>query len=300
MSSTYTTIIQPHELQAHLGEAGWSVFDCRFDLANPEAGRLAYRAGHVPGAIYAHLDEDLSAPIGPGTGRHPLPDPRAFAARLGAWGSGNDSQVIAYDGANGAHAARLWWLLRWVGHHAVAVLDGGFTAWHRAGLPVDARIPEPAPARFVPHARDAAWLSSDAVAESVARGDIALIDARAADRFAGRNETIDPIAGHVPGARNHPFAANLDAENRFLPPAELRRRWLDTLSGAPSAQAVCMCGSGVTACHDLLALEIAGLAGARLYAGSWSEWIRDPSRPVATETWGPLTPPSPHSGGERE
>lgn len=282
--SRFTTVVQPHELQAHLADARWTVIDCRFDLANPAAGRLAYLAGHAPGAIYAHLDDDLASPIGPTSGRHPLPYPGELAARLGKWGVGNDSQVIAYDAANGAYAARLWWLLRWLGHGAVAVLDGGFAAWQRAGLPVESRIPQPTAARFVSHVRDAAWLSSDAVAESMAQGEIALVDARAADRFAGRNETIDPIAGHVPGARNHPFAANLDADNRFLPPAELRRRWLETLSGAPSAQAVCMCGSGVTACHDLLALEIAGLAGARLYAGSWSEWIRDTSRPVATET----------------
>lgn len=280
--NTYTTLIQPRELQAHLGDARWVLLDCRFDLANPQAGRLAYRAGHVPGAIYVHLEEDLSGAIGPTSGRHPLPDPGRFARRLGAWGVSNDSQVIAYDAANGAHAARLWWMLRWVGHPAVAVLDGGFASWQRAGLPVEAREPTPKPAEFAPHVRDAAWLSSDVVAEALAGGDIALIDARAADRFAGRNETLDPVAGHVPGARNHPFAANLDADNHFLPAAELRQRWLETLGGAPSAQAVCMCGSGVTACHDLLALEIAGLAGARLYAGSWSEWIRDPSRPVST------------------
>jgi thiosulfate/3-mercaptopyruvate sulfurtransferase len=282
MSSDHTTLIQPQELQAHLADGRWRIFDCRFELMNPAAGRAAYGAGHIPGAIYAHLDEDLSSPVGPTTGRHPLPDPHAFAERLGAWGVSNDSQVVAYDAANGAYAARLWWLLRWLGHHAVAVLDGGLAAWQRAGLPLDSRIPEPGRARFVPHVRDAAWLTSDAVAEALADGDIALIDARAADRFAGRNETLDPIAGHVPGARNHPLATNLDADNRFLPAAELHRRWLETLGGAPSAQAVCMCGSGVTACHALLALEIAGLSGARLYSGSWSEWIRNPSRPVAT------------------
>jgi thiosulfate/3-mercaptopyruvate sulfurtransferase len=282
MSSDHTTLIQPQELQAHLTDARWRVFDCRFDLTNPAAGRAAYRAGHIPGAIYAHLDEDLSSPVGPTTGRHPLPDPRAFAERLGAWGVSNDSQVVAYDAANGAYAARLWWLLRWLGHHAVAVLDGGLAAWQRAGLPLDSRTPEPARARFIPHVRDAASLTTDAVADALADGEIALIDARGADRFAGRNETLDPIAGHVPGARNHPLARNLDADNRFLPAAELHRRWLETLGGAPSAQAVCMCGSGVTACHALLSLEIAGLSGARLYPGSWSEWIRDPSRPAAT------------------
>ena len=278
----FTTLIQPLELRANLADPRWVLLDCRFDLANPGAGRLAWQAGHLPGAQYAHLDHDLSAPVGAASGRHPLPDAEVLAGRLGQWGIGNDSQVIAYDAANGAHAARLWWLLRWVGHTDVAVLDGGFAAWQRAQLPVDADVPKRPARQFVAQVRSAAWLTTAAVAESLVRGDIALIDARSADRFAGQNETIDPVAGHVPGARNHPFATNLDADNRFLPAPELRRRWSRTLGGAPSAQAVCMCGSGVTACHDLLALEIAGLGGARLYAGSWSEWIRDPSRPIAT------------------
>ena len=278
----YTTLIQPQQLAPHLADPRWAVFDCRFDLADPGAGRRAYLAGHVPGAQYAHLDDDLAGPITQTSGRHPLPDPRAFAERLGRWGVGNDSQVVVYDGATGGIAARLWWMLRWLGHRDVAVLDGGFAAWQRAQLPVETETRARPAARFSGSPRDAAWIGSADLAECLARQDIALVDARASDRFAGRNETIDPVAGHVPGARNHPFAINLDADNRFLPALELHRRWSATLGGAPAAQAVCMCGSGVTACHNLLALEIAGLHGARLYPGSWSEWIRDPRRAVAT------------------
>jgi thiosulfate/3-mercaptopyruvate sulfurtransferase len=285
----FTTLIQARELASHRDDPRWVVLDCRFDLANPSAGRAAWQAGHIPGARYAHLDEDLSSPIRADTGRHPLPDPATLAGRLGAWGIDNDSQVVVYDAGNSAYAARAWWLLRWLGHEAVAVLDGGLAAWQRAGLPVDTEVPRPTPRGFVPRADDTRWLSTAAVANNLATrqtadtsSGIALVDARGADRFEGRNETIDPVAGHVPGARSHPFATNLDAEGRFLPADELRRRWSRTLGDTPPAQVASMCGSGVTACQNLLALEIAGLHGARLYAGSWSEWIRDPRRPVAT------------------
>jgi len=280
--SRFDTLIQPHELARHLEDERWVLLDCRFDLANPSAGEAAFAAGHIPGAQYAHLDRDLSSPITSTSGRHPLPPAAQLAARLADWGVGNDSQVVAYDAANSAHASRAWWLLRWLGHMDVAVLDGGLAAWKKAGLPVQTEVRTRARRPFVAKPRDAAWLSTAAVAQTVGTGEVALIDARGADRFAGQNETLDPVAGHVPGARNHPFPTNLDAENRFLPASQLRSRWSQTLAGAPSAQAVLMCGSGVTACHNLLALEIAGLAGGRLYAGSWSEWIRDPSRPVAT------------------
>ncbi len=291
--TTYATLIQARELAPHLGDARWVVIDCRFDLADTGAGRRAWQAAHIPGARYAHLDEDLSSAVRGDSGRHPLPNPVALAARLGQWGIGNqggdDAQVVAYDAGNSAYASRLWWLLRWLGHTDVAVLDGGFAAWQRAGLPVDSQTPALTPRRFVPHVDDTRWLSTAAVASSVARDPLAgpppaitLVDARGADRFEGRNETLDPVAGRIPGARNHPFAGNLDADGRFLPAAELRQRWGRTLGDTPASQVVSMCGSGVTACQNLLALETAGLSGARLYAGSWSEWIRDPSRPVAT------------------
>ena len=279
---SFTTLISPSELMTHLAEPDWIVVDCRFDLARPEAGRHQYRSAHIPGARYANLDEDLSGPVTPSTGRHPLPRPEDFARRLGAWGISERSQVIAYDDSGGAVAARLWWMLRWVGHDAAAVLDGGLTAWLAAGLPVDQDKPRIAPATFTPRVRADQLLTVDALLAALTNRSVLLVDARSAERFAGQNETIDPVAGHVPGARNHPFMSNLDADRRFLPVGKLRERWSGTLRGKPAGQVVTMCGSGVTACHDLLALEVAGLGGARLYPGSWSEWIRDPQRPIST------------------
>jgi thiosulfate/3-mercaptopyruvate sulfurtransferase len=281
-----TTLIDTAGLARHLGDADWLSIDCRFDLARPDWGAQAFAAGHIPGALYAHLDHELSGARTAASGRHPLPDPAALAATFGRFGIDARVQVIAYDQGPGAYAARLWWLLRWLGHERVAVLDGGFAAWERAGLPL-ASGPSPRPARrFEPRAAPERVTSTAALAAALGRGDLArgaplLIDARSADRFAGENETIDPVAGHVPGAHNHPFARNLDARGQFLPPAELRRAWSATLRGRPPEAVVAMCGSGVTACHNLLALELAGLPGAKLYAGSWSEWIRDPARAVA-------------------
>jgi thiosulfate/3-mercaptopyruvate sulfurtransferase len=279
----YETLIEPAQVHAHLHDPQWIVIDCRFDLARPEAGREAYERGHIPDARYAHLEKDLSGAVTPETGRHPLPQPDALAAQLDRWGIDQSTQVVAYDEANGAFASRLWWLLRWLGHRKVAVLNGGFKAWRQAGYPQDTQVP--AETRAAKSSRRIAsqdWLTTSQVQKELAAGTLALIDARSADRFAGQNETIDPVAGHVPGAANHPFLANLDAEQRFLPAALLRERWTQTLNGRPATTVVCMCGSGVTACHNLLALEAAGFKGARLYAGSWSEWIRDRTRPVAT------------------
>jgi thiosulfate/3-mercaptopyruvate sulfurtransferase len=281
-----STLIEPQALLAHLGDPDWAIIDCRFDLARPAWGASAWAAGHIPTALYAELDGDLALAPGPGTGRHPLPELEALTATFGRLGIDEQVQVIAYDQGAGMFAARLWWLLRWLGHEQVAVLNGGFAAWERAGLPVTgAKTPRAARA-FSVRAAAALPVSSAQVADLVAqgvfqRGEMHLIDARAADRFAGENETLDPIAGHVPGARNHPYAHNLAPDGRFLEPRELRQRWEKTLSGQPAARAIAMCGSGVTACHNLLALEVAELPGARLYAGSWSEWIRDPSRAIA-------------------
>jgi thiosulfate/3-mercaptopyruvate sulfurtransferase len=278
---SFTTIIDPAEVARHLADPQWVIVDCRFDLAKPDAGRQQYRAGHIPGARYAHLNEDLSGPITPRTGRHPLPPADEFARRLGAWGIDGRAQVVAYDEAGGAIAARLWWMLHWVGHEAAAVLNGGLKAWVAAGLPLDANEARIAPTTFVAHPRTDQSVTVDELQAALADGSAVLVDARGADRFAGQNETIDPVAGHIPGARNHPFMTNLDAERRFLPAHELRDRWSKTLRDAPAGRVVAMCGSGVTACHDLLALRVAGLAGARLYPGSWSEWIRDDTRPIA-------------------
>ena len=242
--------------------------------------------GHIPGARYADLNRDLSAPIGPQTGRHPLPAPDAFARRLEFLGIGNHTQVVAYDDANGSLAARLWWMLRWVGHDAVAVLDGGLKAWIAAGGALESGEPAPrgsaaAAEHFTPQVDSDAAVSTAELERGLRDPKLKLVDARAAERYAGLVEPIDAVAGHIAGAVNHPFTANLGADNRFLPAAELKRRWEERLAGAEAKDLVAMCGSGVTACHNLLSLEVAGLPGAKLYAGSWSEWIRDPRRPIA-------------------
>lgn len=274
------TLIDAEALREHLGRPGWAVVDCRFDLADVEAGRQAYGAGHIPGAVYAHLDEDLSGAKTPASGRHPLPAPEALAQRLGRWGIGADTQVVAYDEANGAFAARLWWLLRWLGHPAVAVLDGGFRRWAQLGLPTTSEVPAPAAAAFDPVPREDWLADADAVAAAATQGR-PVLDARAPERFRGEVEPIDPVAGHIPGALNVPFSGNLAADGRFLPAADLRRRFEAILDGQRPGEAIAMCGSGVTACHNLLAMCIAGLDGARLYPGSWSGWVSDPARPVA-------------------
>jgi len=274
------TLVDVHWLRRHFAAPGVVVVDCRFVLGDPQAGRRAYLAGHVPGAVYANLEQDLSGPTGPLTGRHPLPDPAALAQCFAAWGIGPATRVVACDDAGGAMAARLWWLARWLGHAHTAVLDGGYAAWLAAGLPVDTRVPAARQGGFVARPADALWVATDEVTAALAAGTGVLLDARAPARFDGEEEPIDPVAGHVPGALNRPFSANLDGQQRFLPPAVLRAAFETLLAGRAPRTVMHMCGSGVTACHNLLAMEVAGLAGSRLYAGSWSEWIRDPARPV--------------------
>jgi thiosulfate/3-mercaptopyruvate sulfurtransferase len=282
----FTTLIDPLELARHVDDPRWAIIDCRFDLARPDWGENAFAAGHIPHALYAHLERDLSGPRSAQSGRHPLPAPAALAALFGRLGLDASVQAVAYDQGAGAYAARLWWLLRWLGHRAVAVLDGGLAAWERAGLGLE-RTVEARPPREFRAAPDAAMQVSTAqVAEAIAAGELRsgrslLVDARSAERFAGENETLDPVAGHIPGARNHPYTRNTDALGHLLPAAELRRAWDASLGALPPQRLIAMCGSGVTACHNLLALEVAGLPGARLYAGSWSEWIRDPARAIA-------------------
>jgi thiosulfate/3-mercaptopyruvate sulfurtransferase len=276
----FTTLIDAKSL-AGLDRDDLVVVDCRFDLGDTAWGESSYSAAHIPGASYLHLDRDLSGPVTPASGRHPLPDPEDFAKRLGSIGVGDGCQLVACDQGNGAYAARLWWLARWIGLRDVAVLDGGLAAWRAAGLPLDQSIPARPIRSITPRVDALAWLGSDAIDELRSKPGHLLLDARGAERFAGRNETIDPVAGHVPGARSHPFTLNLGADGRFLGRDALRRHWLTVLGSLPSSAVVAMCGSGVTACHNLLALEHAGLGGGRLYAGSWSEWIRDPRRPIA-------------------
>lgn len=274
-------LIDVSELAAALGDARLRIVDCRHDLADLDAGRHAFEQGHIPGAIFMHLDDDLSGTKTGRNGRHPLPEPDVFASRLGALGIGPNDTVVAYDAQGSAMAARLWWMLRWIGHRSVAVLDGGFPAWSAAGLPVETQSRSLPPATYPLPARLGATMDAVALQEALERNEIVLIDARAPDRFAGQNETLDPVGGHIPGAINRFFRNNL-ANGRFRPASELRAEFEALLGDKRPADVVHQCGSGVTACHNLLAMEVAGLAGARLYPGSWSEWCADPSRPVAT------------------
>lgn len=277
----YQTLIEARVLQQHLSDPDWVVVDCRFDLANPDAGQSAYARAHIPGARYAHLNSQLSAPITAQTGRHPLPDPATFTRQLEHWGIGDRTQIVAYDADNSACAARLWWMLRWLGHDAVAVLDGGFKAWQAAQLPVTSEVPAPRLATFTPRIRDEWVVDIATVARHSTDESWRIFDARAAERFAGEVEPIDSAAGHVPGAVNAPFATNLNADGTFRPASQLQAAWDARLHGIEPDHAIAMCGSGVTACHNLLALHLAGVQSVRLYPGSWSEWIRDPQRPIA-------------------
>lgn len=273
-------LIDPARLFEKLGEQNLRIVDCRFSLSDPEQGARLYGISHLPGATYAHLERDLSSSVVPGeTGRHPLPDLSRFAEFLGRSGIGNDSDVVVYDDAGGAMAARLWWLLRYVGHDRVALLDGGFPAWVAGGFPVSSDVVIRPRVDF--QVRPRAELVADAAEVEAlrTRDDSRLFDARAPERFRGAVEPIDPVAGHIPGARSLPFAGNL-RDGKFLPPEELRKRFLDALEGVPIERAVAYCGSGVTACHHVLAAEQAGLPGLRLYPGSWSEWIASGARPV--------------------
>ena len=268
-------------LAGHLDDAGWRIVDCRHQLADPGYGERAYAEGHLPGAFFIHLDRDLSGARNGRNGRHPLPEPQALAARLGAIGIARQTQVVVYDDAQGMVASRLWWMLRWLGHDRVALLDGGFNAWATEGRPLTRAVPQTRPARFEAAPRD--WtVSANDVLANLGTQDFLVVDARGPDRFRGENETMDPVGGHIPGARNRCFRENLDASGRFRPAAELRRGFLALFAGVPPEQIVMQCGSGVSACHNLIAMEIAGLRGARLYPGSWSEWCSDPARPVAT------------------
>jgi thiosulfate/3-mercaptopyruvate sulfurtransferase len=274
----FTTLITPAALAAHIGESDWVLLDCRFDLTNPEAGSALYAAGHLPGARYVHLDRDLSGAKTGTNGRHPLPTVDEMAARFGALGIGPGVQVVLYDGDIGMYAARAWWMLRYLGHEAVAVLDGGYTRWVAEGHAVTTEVPATTARVFHPAPR-ADWRLSASDVQAGVEG--VLVDARSPERFRGMNETLDPVGGHIPGACNYFFQQNLTAEKTFKSPEELRTQWTALLGDRPASEVVMYCGSGVTACHNLLALEVAGLSGARIYPGSWSEWCADRSRPVA-------------------
>ena len=277
----HTTLLAADELARNLHSAEWVVCDCRHDLADYDAGRRAYDESHIPGARFLHLDEDLSGPKTGINGRHPLPHPLTFALRAGALGIDNTKQVVAYDASGGSYAARLWWMLRWIGHTRVAVLDGGWQAWTGGGYPVTAEKPLVQPTTYTLRPRPDFAVDAAAVGAQLKDVDSAVLDARSEDRFRGENETLDPVAGHIPGALNRFFKSNLDGGGRFKSPETLRQEFSAVLGQRDPRALVHQCGSGVTACHNLLAMEHAGLTGSKLYPGSWSEWVSDPSRPVS-------------------
>ncbi len=270
------TLASTEELAAH---PEWRVFDCRHDLANPELGEHQFREGHVPGALFAHLDRDLSGAKTGANGRHPLPEPKAFVSWAGRQGLQPADQVVCYDGGSGAMAARLWWMLRWMGHETVAVLDGGFAKWQREGRPVTVEVPQVVPIDYPGRAKTPMVAYLSLVEKKFKKA--VLLDARAPARYRGEQEPIDPVAGRIPGAKNRFNNDNLTAEGTFKSPELLRAEFKSILSGRNASDVINYCGSGVAACHNALALEIAGLTGSRVYPGSWSEWSRDPTRPIS-------------------
>lgn len=271
----FTTLVSTAELAAHLSD--WRIFDCRHDLAKPELGETQYREAHIPGALFASLDRDLSAPKSGKNGRHPLPDPETFAHWAGSQGLQPGDPVVCYDASNGAMAARLWWMLRWIGHEAVAVLDGGIAKWTKEGRPTTPDVPEFSAVEYPLRLNEDAAVGARMVHRRL--GQQLLLDARAPARYRGEQEPIDPVAGRIPGARNRFNMDNVAADGTFRSAQELKQAFQQVLGNRAPGEVVNYCGSGVAACHNLLAMEIAGLPGAKLYAGSWSEWIADPSRP---------------------
>jgi thiosulfate/3-mercaptopyruvate sulfurtransferase len=276
----YTTIISADTLEAHLSTPNWVIVDTRFDLANSQWGRQAYDAAHIPGAQFLDLNADLAGPLNGRNGRHPLPDITIFAATLSAMGIGAGTQVVVYDQGTAMFVARLWWMLRWLGHDAVAVLDGGYAAWEKESRPVNALKPAPTRAAFAPQVREALRIDCSAVVSGLAQRAHTIIDARGAERYRGDVEPIDAVGGHIPGAKNRPFSKNLDSDGKWRPAAQLRTEFETLLGSASPQHVVHSCGSGVSACANILAMEHAGMQGSQLYAGSWSEWSCDPSRPV--------------------
>lgn len=282
---SYQTLISTAELSAHLDDLNWAIIDCRFSLGDPDLGRRDYVAAHIPGAVYAHLERDLSGSIVPGkTGRHPLPSAEKLVRAFNHWGINHRVQVIAYDDSAtpGGIAARLWWSLRWLGHEAVAVLDGGWARWLAEERPVRSGEERRSPRVFVPQERNERYASAEDVARMRCDPLSRVLDARSTERYLGENENLDPVAGHIPGALSAPYAENVGPDGLFRDPRALRARYELLLDGVPAERVAVYCGSGVTAAHDLLAMVHAGLGDARLYVGSWSDWITNPDNPVAS------------------
>jgi thiosulfate/3-mercaptopyruvate sulfurtransferase len=276
-------LINSEQLQQDLHTENLCILDCRFDLLRPLQGRDEWLAGHIPGARYANLDTDLATGVGPETGRHPLPTPEEFAKTLGELGIDNDSRVVVYDSGNGALAARAWWLIRWLGHDDVSLLDGGFASWTQADFTVQQGPISWNARRFQASAQpDRIFTTADIISWQGRPCGLQLVDARDAARFSGESEPIDPVAGHIPGAVNFPLSRSLDASGCWLDPDALRLKWAPVLGALPGCEWAVMCGSGVTACHLAFSGLRAGYQEPRLYAGSWSEWIRDPARAVGT------------------
>jgi thiosulfate/3-mercaptopyruvate sulfurtransferase len=282
MTMVFRTLIDTVSLADRLDDRSCAIVDCRVKLDDPEWGPAEYRYAHIAGAVFADLGRDLAGPKTGRNGRHPLPDPDAFTRTLSRLGIDSSVQVVAYDQADGMYAARLWWMLRWMGHEAVAVLDGGFARWVEEERPTRAGVETRAPRTFNGRANWSLVASLEEVSRVAAGTDFRLVDARAPERFTGATEPIDRVPGHIPGAINYFFKGNVDEAGRFRTADDLRQQLQHGLAGTPPERVIVYCGSGVTACHNILALEHAGLPGARLYPGSWSEWSSDPSRPVAT------------------
>lgn len=280
---SYTTLISAKKLERYISEPSWVILDCRFSLANPDSGRLSYQAGHIPGAIYLDLKHDLSGKAVKGvTGRHPLPEVEAISSTFSACGIDDEVQVVAYDDVGGAlAAARAWWLLRWLGHEQVAVLNGGIQQWEKAGFMLNTEDAQKTKRAFTPHVRPDLVVSTSQVEAMRQDADYRVCDARSAERFRGENETIDPLAGHIPGAVSLPYAGNLKMDGTFRLVNRLHDRYQQVLGDAPAERVVFYCGSGVTSAHNILAMMVGGLGEAKLYAGSWSEWITDANRAIA-------------------
>jgi thiosulfate/3-mercaptopyruvate sulfurtransferase len=278
--SAFTTIVDTDTLAAHLADPALAIVDCRYKLDDQAWGLREYIAGHIPGARYADISHDLAGPLTGSNGRHPLPDAAALGRTFGRLGIESGVHVVAYDQDTGMHASRLWWLLRWLGHDAVAVLDGGFDKWRAERRPTRSGEERGAPREFTGAPRAGRTMSADEVAAVMHNSDWRLVDARAPERYRGETEPIDKVAGHIPGAANYFFKWSLDERGVFRSADAIRDKIRESVGDIPPDRIVCYCGSGITACHSLLALEHAGLYGAKLYPGSWSEWSSDPSRPI--------------------
>lgn len=277
--AAYSPLIATDAVMRRAGDQSLVLLDCRFDMMRPNWGEQEYRNSHIPSARYAHLERDLSGPVTALSGRHPLPDKEAWLARVRAWGISNESHVVVYDDNKGSFAARAWWMMRWIGHQNVSLLGGGCAAWTYARAPVTIHVPKPMATTLEAGPSLVPLVTAEQVAANLAKG-WTMLDARSPERFSGLVETFDSVAGHIPGARNFPFVGTLNSEGRLRSAQDLRQRFRDMVGQAPPDQVMHMCGSGVTSCLNILAMEVAGMPGSSLYAGSWSEWIRNPERPV--------------------